>query len=271
MKGIEYIRQFYSPVQPTVSENENVDYTEYWPDAQLQHFIHCYWMLKTNHPLHEPYQYQVVADGCIDIFFEVGQPNESFVMGFCSKFAQFPLKTTFHYVGIRFLPAIFPQLFSINASELSNKTEHLSAVVPSVYKFIGTHLSDLDEMDKIIPNLDCFFTQLLARKSIHIDHRFYNALHIILRSSGTVQVEKDLETGVSPRQLRRMFDKYIGDSAKAFSKVVRFQHFLKSKPSKQSIRQNKLFFDVGYYDQSHFIREFKTFYGNTPGQAFEID
>ena len=77
-----------------------------------------------------------------------------------------------------------------------------------------------------------------------------------------------MNTGVSQRQLRRLFEFYIGDTAKTFAKVVRFQNILRAKPSSQSLRQNKLFFDVGYYDQAHFIKEFKNFYGVTPSKAF---
>ena len=91
---------------------------------------------------------------------------------------------------------------------------------------------------------------------------------MILKNFGMVDVERDLNTGISARQLRRLFEFYIGDTAKTFSKVVRFQNILKSKPSSQSLRQNKLFFDSGYYDQSHFIKEFKNFYGVTPSKAF---
>ena len=73
---------------------------------------------------------------------------------------------------------------------------------------------------------------------------------------------------ISPRQLRRLFEYYIGDSTKTFSKVVRFQNILKAKPSTQSLRENKLFYDTGYFDQAHFIKDFKNFYGVTPGKVF---
>ncbi|MFD2539818.1 hypothetical protein [Sphingobacterium chuzhouense] len=61
-----------------------------------------------------------------------------------------------------------------------------------------------------------------------------------------LDIEKDLNTGISQRQLRRIFEFYVGDTAKTFSKVIRFQNILRAKPSKQSLRQNKLFFDAGY-------------------------
>jgi hypothetical protein len=44
-------------------------------------------------------------------------------------------------------------------------------------------------------------------------------------------------------------------------------YFSVGKPSAASLKKNKLFFDLGYYDRVHFIKDFKTMFGTTPGQA----
>lgn len=263
------IRQLYTPVQPTVKQSaENVTYAEFLPDSKLQHFIYCYWQLKTTHTLAEQFNYRVVADGCIDIFVELNKPQDSYVMGFCKKFTEFPLENTFNYVGIRFFPTMFPLLFKVNAKELSNRFEHLDNVIPATAGFINSNIAAGQNMAGIKKIFDAYFLQLVSTTDTDMDSRLYDALQIIFTNFGVVDIEHDLDTGISPRQLRRLFDFYIGDSAKTFSKVVRFQHILRAKPSSQSLRQNKLFFDVGYYDQAHFIKEFKNFYGVTPGKAF---
>jgi Helix-turn-helix domain len=264
------IRLLYKPVQPAVKQTAgNVTYSEFLPDTRLQDFIFCYWQLKTNRILSEQFKYRVVADGCIDIFVELSNPQDSYVMGFCKKFTEFPLDNTFNYIGVRFLPAMFPQLFNINAKELSNRFELLHNVVPAVSGFIEQNINDSQTTAEMKSIFDNYFLQLVAAATFHCDNRFYEAMQVILTKSGVVNVEKDLDTGISSRQLRRLFEFYIGDTAKTFSKVVRFQNILRAKPSLQSLRQNKLFFDLGYYDQAHFIKEFKNFYGVTPGKAFE--
>jgi AraC-like DNA-binding protein len=263
------IRQLYTPIQPTVRQSaDHVTYQEFLPHLDLQKFIYCYWSLKTTYFLDAPFQYRVVADGCIDIFFELNEPSENFVMGFCKKYTEFPLENEFHYVGIRFLPTMFPQLFKVDASELSNKYELLSAVVPAVADFISCSFNGKMNLSELQTAFDQYFLQLISKVTFADDHRFYQALDLILRKSGVLNVETDLDTGLSNRQLRRIFQFYIGDTAKTFSKVVRFQNILRAKPSQQSLRENKLFFDSGYYDQAHFIKEFKNFYGVTPGRAF---
>ncbi len=263
------IRQHYKPIQPTVKQSaDHVAYTEFLPDAQLQNLIYCYWELKTTQTLTDSFVYRVVADGCIDLFFELNNPGKNFVMGFCKKFTEFPLDNSFHYIGVRFLPTMFSQLFRINAAELSNRFEELNNVVPSTSTFIKDHFNPQQRIDQIRAVFDHYFAGLISSTNFGNDSRLYHAIEIILQKFGVVDVERDLDTGISPRQLRRLFEFYIGDSAKTFAKVVRFQNILRSKPSTQSLRQNKLFFEAGYYDQAHFIKEFKNFYGVTPSRAF---
>lgn len=270
MKNPANIRPLYTPIQPTVKQAANgVMYQEFLPAPCLQSYIYCYWNLKTTQTLAEQFNYRVIADGCIDIFFHLENPQENFVMGFCKKFTEFPLSKTFNYAGIRFLPTIFPQLFRINASELSNCFEDLSIVLPEFSRFIKDHFNPRNTPQEITDRLDQYFVNLLSTVKTENDPRLGNALDLILLNDGVIAIEKGLDTGLSPRQLRRLFEYYIGDSAKTFSQIVRFQNFLRTGPSSPSRQKSKLFHDAGYYDQAHFIREFKNFYGVTPGKAFE--
>ena len=263
------IRRLYKPVQPTVGSSDgDVGYTEQPPAKDLEQVVYCYWQLKTNRPLTETFMYRVVADGCIDIFFEQDTPQQSFVMGFCKQYTEFPLASQFNYVGIRFLPTMFSQLFRVDASSLSNRFQDLRDVEPDLAKFIAENIQFTDSIEKMRDVIDTYLLQRLANVDLEKDGRLYDAISIILNQKGVVDIEKDLDVGISPRQLRRLFEYYIGDTAKTFSQVVRFQHVLNAKPSSESLRKSKLFYDAGYYDQAHFIREFRNFYGVTPSKAF---
>lgn len=269
VNAIESIRNLYIPIQPTVQQSAaNVVYLEFLPHPALQRFIYCYWELKTTAPLDEAFIYRVVADGCIDIYFELTKPSDNWVMGFCKKYTEFPIGNQFHYVGVRFLPTMFPQIFRVDASSLSNRYEELNNVVPETARFIADCFHEGMNTAEMAVLFDGWFTKAIAGATFDEDNRLYEAIGIILQQSGVLNVEADLNTGISPRQLRRLFEFYIGDTPKIFSKVVRFQNILRAKPSTQSLRNNKLFFDVGYYDQAHFIKEFRNFYGVTPSKAF---
>lgn len=269
MKQLADIRHLYTPIQPTIKQSaDHVTYCEFLPSKQLQPYIYCYWELKTSEILKDEFTYRVVADGCIDIFFELSRPSKNFVMGFCRNYTEFPIGNSFHYIGVRFLPTMFPQIFRVNASELSNQFQELSKVVPQTADFISTNFEEPLSSEKIKQVFDDYFIDVIEQSRFDDDGRLYEAINLILKHAGVLNIETDLDTGISPRQLRRIFKYYVGDTAKTFAKVVRFQNILRAKPSKQSLKLNKLFYDVGYYDQAHFIKDFKNFYGVTPSKAF---
>lgn len=267
MQKILNIRALYSPVQPCVKQAAGeVVYQEFLPDIRLQDFIYCYWQLKTAHPLTAPYHYRVVADGCMDIFFELEDPSAAFVMGFSDVYTEFPLPAAFNYVGIRFLPGMFPQLYKVDAAALARQEARLEEVAPAGYRFLREGLRGNPTASAIKAMLDKHFLLLLSKTIIHADSRLYESIDLILRTAGTVSIEKELPRGISGRQLRRLFAHYIGDTPKAFSNVVRFQHILQSSPE---VLKNRLYLDAGYYDQAHFIKAFKSGYGLTPSKVFE--
>ena len=257
----------YQPIQPSVGPLTNgISYSEEKPHPALSKYVACYWRLQSTQRLSQSFAYRVVPDGCIDIVCEARDFNEFRLMGFTTMPSMFELGNNFSYVGIRFMPAAFPLLFNVNASTFTNCHEDLFDVVPSLAKdlsilFDQKHAENLQEV---------FDTILLERRASFTrseDKRLSNAINIVMKSHGNVNLTSGIDTGISPRQLRRLFQFYIGDTPKAFSKVVRFQHFLKLQSLPATGANKKIFLDAGYYDQSHFNKEFKSFFGLTPKEA----
>lgn len=266
---MEINRKFYKPIQPTVPQNGNeIYYSEIQPSIEIENFVYCFWQLKTLKKLDRNFNYRVVSDGCIDIFFEMNKPDESFIMGFCRKYTEFSIGNEFNYIGIRFLPSAFSALFRVNAKLLCNQSQSLGNISLDFSNWISSEISSNNTFKEVTSKFNTRLFQILETKTIEIDQRFLNALKLIFQKNGFLDIEKDLNIGLSPRQLRRFFNFYIGTTAKSFSNVVRFQHILNSKPSIQSLKNNKFYLDIGFYDQAHFIKTFKTFYGVTPKEAF---
>jgi AraC-like DNA-binding protein len=262
------IRQLFRPYQPSFSRNiNNVAYREIYPDEKLYDQIYCYWELRSLKSIETEFVYRVVADGCNDIFFQLDDPDESFVAGFYNRYTEFSIGKEFRYIGIRFLPGMFAPLFYIDAKDLINRTEKLEDVTKTVSAYIRDYFSDKDTFSEIKTKLDSFFIGLFSKNSEILDSHFNYAIRRIITQSGNLRIEKDLQNSLSSRQLRRYFELYIGDSAKTFSKVIRFQQLLNAVLSKNNTCT--LFHDFGYYDQAHFIRDFSRMYGVTPGKAFD--
>jgi AraC-like DNA-binding protein len=93
------------------------------------------------------------------------------------------------------------------------------------------------------------------------------AVAIATGRKGLVQVG-DLagELGLSARQVERLFDERVGIPPKFFLRVVRFQEVLRGiRQETNATTWAARAAEHGFYDQAHFIRDFKRFVGEPPG------
>ncbi len=71
--------------------------------------------------------------------------------------------------------------------------------------------------------------------------------------------------GISSRYLQKIFFNYSGLSPKLFSNIARFQKSIHLVASKHS-SLTTIAYQCGYFDQSHFIKDFKFFTGTVPSR-----
>ena len=96
------------------------------------------------------------------------------------------------------------------------------------------------------------------------DHLIYEGTKIISSSQGIVRI-KDItnKLNISIDAFEKRFRKMVGCSPKQFSYIIRMNSAINSLEN-QSIAQTAL--NAGYYDQSHFVKDFKIFTGQTPSE-----
>ena len=98
--------------------------------------------------------------------------------------------------------------------------------------------------------------------------RLKKPLPVVYQSNGLTRVDALVdEACLSQRQFERVFKEQIGFSAKSFMNIVRFKSLIDAY-SKGRNSLTDLAYEYGYYDQSHFIKDFKAFSGYTPRVYF---
>lgn len=78
------------------------------------------------------------------------------------------------------------------------------------------------------------------------------------------------EAEVSPKKLIRLFAEAVGMTPKTYLRVVRFQRVLERVHDAPRVDWMEEVERHGYYDQPHFIREFREFSGFTPTAYFRL-
>jgi len=97
--------------------------------------------------------------------------------------------------------------------------------------------------------------------------RIFNVLQKIQNQKSKAGLpELAEEAGVSTKHLNTLFDKFIGLSPKKFGNILRFNELLQEITKQQNNDWKVISKKFGYYDQSHFIHDFKKFTGLTPSE-----
>jgi AraC-like DNA-binding protein len=93
------------------------------------------------------------------------------------------------------------------------------------------------------------------------------AVGAILHSPSQLSMEAIAQkVGYSQKHLIQLFKHSVGLTPKAFMKVIRFQKAVMELEQKRNIDWIGLAHECGYFDQAHFIHDFKAFSGFTPAQ-----
>ncbi|MCR6641231.1 MAG: helix-turn-helix domain-containing protein [Sporocytophaga sp.] len=105
-----------------------------------------------------------------------------------------------------------------------------------------------------------FLTQL---KDIHTDKLIIEAVKLIYQSKGTIRIkELNEKLNISQSPFEKRFRKIVGTTAKKFASIIRFNSIINNLNSNKSLTE--ICYENNFFDQAHFIKDFKQFTGDTP-------
>ncbi|SFD58428.1 transcriptional regulator, AraC family [Chitinophaga sp. CF118] len=100
------------------------------------------------------------------------------------------------------------------------------------------------------------------------DLQIAHCLRQVRLSGGLITVGRLVsDTGFSQRHFSRKFQEYVGLSPKEYLRVSRFILSLDHLKKYPVISLTEVAYNSGYYDQAHFIRDYKDYTGYTPGEV----
>jgi AraC-like DNA-binding protein len=100
-------------------------------------------------------------------------------------------------------------------------------------------------------------------KDIETDKLIIEAVKLIYQSKGTIRVkELNEKLFISQSPFEKRFRKVVGTTAKKFASIVRFNSVLDNMSETKSLTE--ICYENSFFDQAHFIKDFKQFTGDTP-------
>lgn len=166
-------------------------------------------------------------------------------------------------IGIEFRPQGVYRFFHFNLNEIKNQIYSLDDLLGNRGKQLTEQIANAASAKQKMFLVQQFLIDQLYRKDE--DLIFEYCVEKINSSKGKITIkELEKKTGYSTRWLNIKFKEKLGVSPKNLSSVIRFKHYYQAivNGKEKSFLKND-FYEL-YYDQSHFIKDFKRFTGSVP-------
>lgn len=252
-------------------------FKEILPQEKLRPYVHCYWLMDTGG--YVQVNDTLLPNGYTEIVFNLG--NAIWHSMSNGKFSVNPpielvgqmtqptrIKCAGHNIllGIRFHSHTAGLFLNEPMQQFNNEVQDLAAVMGSGTTSLLQALLNTPQLSQQIALVELF---LLNRLQIngHRVHKIKMLGHVVRAmkedpSDQCIQLVAS-QCGISSRYLQKLFIEHLGVSPRMFLKIARFKkslEYLNGGPGSLTA----VAYDCGYFDQSHFIRDFKSFTGVTP-------
>ena len=126
-------------------------------------------------------------------------------------------------------------------------------------------------MNERISFLESYLVSKIAYIGDYENLLMVKSIDLIEQSKGQISAFMLADKlALSPKSLERKFNYYIGKSPKQYSKIIRFKNILDQLKSPNQHSLTRIAIENGYFDQSHFTRDFKKFTGYSPRDFLNV-
>ncbi len=258
------------------------------PCHQLSSLVKSFWVL-TNELNAPEYVYgspmAMCPDGYIDIVFIIGtksrysiqkkhelKKNSGLILGIITGNHSLSVDENFVIAGIKIFPYALELFFNIEAGEITNDLVLLNDITgQSCGETLEMLHENINNHGKIVKILEDY---MLKKLRVTVDDKIKMidySIKTIKHYNGSIAINKLADhLGLSKRLLEMRFEKLVGVGPKLFSRIIRVNQaaLLNDGDTIKKFIESSL--NLGFFDQSHYIKEFKKFTGMTPKQYFEL-
>jgi len=259
-------------------------YRQYQPGPQLSELVECYWVFRTSGDSCEVER--LIPGGRVEMIFHFGSPFQLVTHPDSQEGDQ---GTPVHFMGqrnrvyfgrpggdadmlgVRFKPGGLAAFTTIPLTELLNRLIPADYVLGNVIKGWEDQLFGLTEDRQRVLVLDRLLSGLLGK--VAEDRAGLRPVLANIRkypNDTAVQVICE-QTGWYYKKLERAFKEMVGYTPKQYCRIVRFNKAIRQMGHDRDASLTRVGYACGYYDQSHFIKDFSLYAGTVPGSFPFVD
>lgn len=242
-------------------------YREHRPAPPLSRFVSCLWYCEGYTAAHS--FEKVLPNGSVQIVINLDRPHitnyewcqgrleetqraPALITGLQTKAMLVDTRDMRRLIGVLFAPGGAPAILGIPAHELTNLDVDLST---------GSLRDQLLESLNPFPVLESWLAQKLGQGPSSHPAIDWSLRHIHLPLPTLLH-----HTNLSDRRFREAFRAQVGVPPKLYQRIQRFRAAVHQASETREPNWTRLAQDCGYFDQAHFVHDFKAFSGFTPSQ-----
>lgn len=250
-----------------------MEYREYPPHHLLSNYIECYWSAMADQP---PFRAQesLIPDGTIELMFNFGdnysqivdgekaEVKGSHIIGIRKQSLLISQTHKQNIFSVRFKPGGSYPFFRLPAHLFSNQFVTINNLLNKEYTLLEEQLAECSNEERV-PLMNNFLLKKLDNLPPHWDF-VTRASRELLHQPSMKITELAYQFNTNYKTLERRFSMVLGITPSELLKIKRFNDAVLAMYSCRHHSLTAIAYECGYYDQSHFIREFKQLSHFTP-------
>lgn len=257
-------------------------YRKFLPSPGLEGLVHRFWTLEGPAPTGAAEFERAMPDGRPELIFNLGAAFErrlprgverqpgALLVGPTTRPLMVRPTGPVNLVGVRLVPGRWPAMLGLRGDEVLDQAPALADAAPRWGGDLLEPLAEAGTPAARVALLERRLRQLASdegRGDRRADPRIRAAVELTYGGRGRLTVRRVAElTGMSQRQLARLFRRGTGMGPRLLRGVVRFQQVLGEIERPGPVRWAALAARHGYYDQAHLCRDFRRFGGLSPAR-----
>lgn len=229
------------------------------PAPDLAFFVEQYWIVNWDLRGQEPYAQEVLPHPCVHLVIE--DDTASIVGVMQGKFSRL-LEGRGRAFGVKFKPGAFYPFVKTPVSRFTNGSLSLHDVFGADGVRFEEEMRRSEDEGAMIGIADCFLRERLPERDENVALVNQIIDRIIADRAITRVDDVARPLTLTTRSLQRIFSQYVGVSPKWVIKRYRLHDAAERLAVGDVVDWPKLAVDLGYFDQAHFINDFKAIVGS---------
>ena len=240
---------------------DGMSHRRFYPSGDLAEYVEHYWSVTWDLRGKEPYRAETLPHPSVHMVF--GSGGSATVGGpSTAKFSRL-LEGTGGVFAAKFTPAGFHPFFGDSMSRLANRTLEIESIFSEMRRDLVREISLRTSDEHRIPLLEKFLHSFNPASDPNVV-AINRIVYAIAADRNILRVDDLVERHIGLRSLQRMFSKYVGVSPKWVIQRYRLHEAAEQLATANVESYLDLALELGYSDQSHFLRDFKAIVGVSP-------